>query len=393
MPAGTIALTNNSSAATGTGTAFDTELSAGDFLSAVVGQVRYTLGIKSVDSATGITLILPFNGPSASGLAWTPIPRDVLVATTAQIAADQGLIIRGFVLDKANWQQVFSDEDDITVTLPDGTQFTGPSWRKISELLAGLDPVGLQQIVDQVNSDSKQVSADKQATSQAKTDALSARDDAVAAKNAASSSATQSAGSATSAGSSATTATNQATIATDQAVKAKAEADRASQSGVSMTDVKALIDACIPVGVPFLWPGSTLPDNATYGIKFLRYNGGSFNTSTYPKLAELHSSGVLPDARGDAIRVWDDGRGVDASRTLLSEQLDAMQNIVGFFTAKSTTTAAVGAFSKDGPFSDGAMGTGTGNFYNVNFDASKVVRTSSETRMRNMAFNLIVRAN
>lgn len=391
MPAGTIELTNNSSAATGTGTSFDTDLSAGDFLSAVVGQVRYTLGIKSVDSATGITLIRPFNGPSASGLAWTPIPRDVLVDTTAQIAADQGLVIRGFVLDKANWQQVFSDEDDITVTLPDGSQFQGPSWRKISELLADIDPVALQMIADQVSSDAQQVSTDKQVVSQAKTDALAARDAAVTAKEAASTSASQAAGSATSAAGSATTATNQATIATDQAVRAKNEADRAAQSGVSLTDVKAMIDACFPVGVPIYWPTSAVPDNATYGIKFLRYNGGSFNTATYPKLAAIHPSGTLPDARADVIRVWDDSRGIDASRTLLSEQLDAIQNITGSFKG-GRGGVATGAFTSDGGTSSIAA-AGSGNEYTYSFSASNVVRTATETRARNMALNFIVRAN
>ena len=37
MPAGTIKLTNNSAAVTGTGTSFTTELAANDFLVAVVG--------------------------------------------------------------------------------------------------------------------------------------------------------------------------------------------------------------------------------------------------------------------------------------------------------------------------------------------------------------------
>ncbi|MFK8259091.1 hypothetical protein ACFL9S_15060 [Erwinia sp. AnSW2-5] len=223
MPAGTIALTNNSSAATGTGTSFDTELSAGDFLSAVVGQVRYTLGIKSVDSVTGITLIRPFNGPSASGLAWTPIPRDVLVDTTAQIAADQGLVIRGFVLDKANWQQVFSEEEDITVTLPDGSQFQGPSWRKISELLATLDVGSITELAAEIHADADQVATDKPIILQAADDAIAANNAAQQAKEG-----TQTANAA--AQQAKADATTQAGIAKTEADRAKTEADRAAAS-------------------------------------------------------------------------------------------------------------------------------------------------------------------
>lgn len=135
MPAGTIKLTNNSAAVTGTGTSFTTELAANDFLVAVVGGVTYTLGVKSVESNTGLTLAAAYNGPTTTGLAWTPVPNATLVGITAQVAADVAKAIRGMNLDKANWQQVFSGTGNITVTLPDGSQFTGPAWSAITALL------------------------------------------------------------------------------------------------------------------------------------------------------------------------------------------------------------------------------------------------------------------
>lgn len=135
MPAGTIKLTNNSAAVTGTGTSFTTELAANDFLVAVVGGVTYTLGVKSVESNTGLTLAAAYNGPTTTGLAWTPVPNATLVGITAQVAADVAKAIRGMNLDKANWQQVFSGTGNATVNLPDGSQFTGPSWGNITTSL------------------------------------------------------------------------------------------------------------------------------------------------------------------------------------------------------------------------------------------------------------------
>ncbi|GME31085.1 MULTISPECIES: tail fiber domain-containing protein [unclassified Pantoea] len=128
MPAGTIALTNNSTAVTGSGTSFTTELKANDFIVAIVGGVTYTLGVQSVNSATGVTLITAYNGPAASGVAWTAVPNAALVGITAQVAADVAKAIRGLNLDKVNWQQIFTGTGNVTVNLPDGSSWTGPAW-------------------------------------------------------------------------------------------------------------------------------------------------------------------------------------------------------------------------------------------------------------------------
>jgi hypothetical protein len=137
MPAGTIALTNNSAAVTGTGTSFTSELKANDFVVVVVGGVTYTLGIKSVDSATALTLVSAYGGATISGLSWTPVPNATLVGITAQVAADVAKAIRGLNLDKANWQQVFTGTGNVTVNLPDGTSFTGPAWNGIAASISG----------------------------------------------------------------------------------------------------------------------------------------------------------------------------------------------------------------------------------------------------------------
>jgi hypothetical protein len=152
MPAGTITLKNNSAAVAGTGTAFTSELKANDFIVVTVGQTVYTLGIKSVESNTALTLVRNFDGPSAGGLAWTPIPYATMVSITAQTHAYTAEALRGLLLDKRNWQQVFSGTGNITVTLPDGSTFTGPSWNSFTAALnSKADKTDLDKKVDKTS--------------------------------------------------------------------------------------------------------------------------------------------------------------------------------------------------------------------------------------------------
>ncbi|VEJ54658.1 phage tail fiber protein [Pragia fontium] len=132
MSSGTINLTNNSDIVVGTGTSFSTNLKAGDMVVAVVGGVTYTLPVKSIESDTALTIIKAYGGPTLAGNAWAAIPRDTMNAITAQLAAETAKALRGLNYDKDNWQKVFSDSGNITVQLPDGTVFTGPSWNNIA---------------------------------------------------------------------------------------------------------------------------------------------------------------------------------------------------------------------------------------------------------------------
>ena len=145
----------------------------------------------------------------------------------------------------------------------------------------------------------------------------------------------------------------------------------------------------VPIGVPLPYPLATPPAG------FLKCNGSSFSTAEYPKLALAYPSGVLPDLRAFTIRGWDDGRGIDTGRTLLSEQQDALQNITGGMMdmITSTTPSASGAFA----LTNNIIGytdqtTRSGRIVNFNFNASRIARTAAETRVRNIAFNYIVRA-
>lgn len=136
MSAGTLTLTNNSATVAGSGTAFTTEVAAGDFIVVTVGGVPYTLPIKSVESGTALTLVSNFTGPTQAGAAWSAVPRVALNMVTAAMVVQNTEALRGLSYDKQNWQQVFSGTGNITVRLPDGSSYTGPAWGDITTSLS-----------------------------------------------------------------------------------------------------------------------------------------------------------------------------------------------------------------------------------------------------------------
>ncbi len=128
MSAGTIALTNNSAAVSGTGTSFTKELKSGDFIGVIAGGTPYTLIVASIASDTQLTLGSAYTGPTASGLAWNAVPASLLYAITQQIMNDMGTALRGMNSQLVNWQKIYSDAVSVTVERPDGSTFAGPSW-------------------------------------------------------------------------------------------------------------------------------------------------------------------------------------------------------------------------------------------------------------------------
>ncbi len=153
--------------------------------------------------------------------------------------------------------------------------------------------------------------------------------------------------------------------------------------------------SALPVGVPVPWPLATPPTG------WLKCNGAPFAAENYPKLALVYPGLVLPDLRGEFIRGWDDGKGVDSGRTLLSAQGDAIRNITGVIGYSSLGDAqgllgyVSGAFSgsdSKAPALSGESASGYQRSLYANFNASAVVPTANENRPRNIAFNYIVRA-
>ncbi|EJJ0985445.1 phage tail protein [Escherichia coli] len=138
--------------------------------------------------------------------------------------------------------------------------------------------------------------------------------------------------------------------------------------------------SALPVGVPVPWPSATPPTG------WLKCNGAAFSAEEYPKLAKAYPTNKLPDLRGEFIRGWDDGRGVDSSRGLLTSQdhlfashehwFDKYYALTGFDPTGGRFVVTADAF---------------GELITAN-SISTVSVGGSETRPRNVAFNYIVRA-
>ncbi|HBE6397080.1 TPA: tail fiber protein [Escherichia coli] len=145
--------------------------------------------------------------------------------------------------------------------------------------------------------------------------------------------------------------------------------------------------SALPVGIPVPWPSATPPTG------WLKCNGAPFSAEEYPELAKVYPTNELPDLRGEFIRGWDDGRGVDTGRGILSAQGDAIRNITGWFGAHATVVAKPPFVKFSAPEIAENVGIGGGSTQNaVKLDLSLSVPTASENRPRSIAFNYIVRA-
>ncbi|MFX4313397.1 phage tail protein, partial [Enterobacter sp. 63] len=91
---------------------------------------------------------------------------------------------------------------------------------------------------------------------------------------------------------------------------------------------------------------------------------------------------TLPDLRGEFIRGWDAGRGVDNARTLLSAQGFQVESHAHIIQYRALFPETVGT-TRFGGVND-TVNVGLGNQMSA--------YGGNETRPRNIAFNYIVRA-
>ncbi|EHN5727717.1 TPA: phage tail protein [Escherichia coli] len=146
--------------------------------------------------------------------------------------------------------------------------------------------------------------------------------------------------------------------------------------------------SALPVGVPVPWPSTTPPTG------WLKCNGAAFSSEMYPKLAKAYPTNKLPDLRGEFIRGWDDGRGVDAGRGILSMQgwlTGSHYHNIRSWDAWDNTVLVPNDKGGDSLLStDNAVRQGA-----INGRFTSQYRTESsegnESRPRNIAFNYIVR--
>lgn len=183
----------------------------------------------------------------------------------------------------------------------------------------------------------------------------------------------------------------------DKVIEVKAYADDVMAKHVAAANPHAQYD--LPVGIPLPWPTATPPAG------WLKCNGAAFDKAKYPKLAAVYPGGVLPDLRGEFLRGWDDGRGVDNNRNILTLQDhglgshihrwgmwtvrlndSSLEDFAGTVILKQVTPATPSIDFDNFPLPNPDITTG--GVVNASTQATGI----TETRPRNIAFNYIVRA-
>ncbi|HFV6250785.1 TPA: phage tail protein [Escherichia coli] len=181
----------------------------------------------------------------------------------------------------------------------------------------------------------------------------------------------------------------------------------------SVLDYLGLGEGAPAIGVPFFWPSAAMPNtviDSWSSMVFLKFNGAKFSATDYPVLAKVFPALALPDARGDFIRIWDDGRGIDVGRTLLSGQSHTIMDHAHNMELWTGDGLAAGS-AREG-VNPGILATyGDGGIVKTDEPGLKVPSSlralssrsvkrygeisgnvDTETRPRNIAFNFLVRA-
>jgi microcystin-dependent protein len=156
-----------------------------------------------------------------------------------------------------------------------------------------------------------------------------------------------------------------------------------TSGGPSAAPSWADVTSVLP-GTVMFFAASTAPTG------YLKANGASLSTTTYATLFAAigytfggsGGSFNVPDLRGEFLRGWDDGRGVDSGRVFGSAQGTQTQ---WYGSGINSTVNAVGTFTGGGPNDTGLAGkfvnTASFTMNRVNFPWN----TATETRPRNVA--------
>lgn len=180
-------------------------------------------------------------------------------------------------------------------------------------------------------------------------------------------------------------------------IASKEQAEEGTANDVIMTPLRALQSIqynAVPPGVVYYTASPIAP------LGYLAAGGQAVSRTTYSRLFEAigttYGSGDgsttfnVPDLRGEFIRGWDNGRGVDSGRDIGTSQLDAFQGHVH-------TGGTVYSFEGDG---DGVDSNNEG-YSNVSIGSLQTgyatdgtngtPRVDSETRPRNVALFAIIK--
>ncbi|HBD5023330.1 TPA: phage tail protein [Escherichia coli] len=147
------------------------------------------------------------------------------------------------------------------------------------------------------------------------------------------------------------------------------------------------------IGSPFAWPLAQMPSDVFDDMRnmvFLKVNGAPFDKNKYSKLGVTYPSGVLPDMRGEFMRGFDDGRGINPSQALLGWAADEFKTHGHTFMGSSGATGNNTVFGVE----TGIRGIYTNGINQPDGSVAPAFQNpgGSETRPRSVAFNFIVRA-
>lgn len=185
--------------------------------------------------------------------------------------------------------------------------------------------------------------------------------------------------------------------------------NKIDSGGNSTGDVWMNVRPEIPTGTITIWTDNEIPEG------YLECDGSLLNRETFKNIFDVigtrYGSGDgsttfnLPDLRGEFIRGWDHGRGLDPLRELGTNQTDTMREITGTISKASTSMSLFNEDSSEQVYASGAFEVTTGEFIPTTSNAatetgitgsfginlSNIMPTSNEIRPKNTALMYIIR--
>ena len=175
------------------------------------------------------------------------------------------------------------------------------------------------------------------------------------------------------------------------------------QGKILKKDIEGKVAQAAPSGQIAFFAGSSAPAG------WLKANGAAVSRTAYAALfaaigttygaGDGRSTFNLPDLRGEFMRGWDDGRGIDRGRAFGSAQGDAIRNITGeakfgydgdtvYDHNAAASTSAIyypNRKAQDTVNNMSLVSNSANNWRPLVFDASRAVPTADENRPRNIA--------
>ena len=183
-------------------------------------------------------------------------------------------------------------------------------------------------------------------------------------------------------------------------LKTTTAAATSNDTSVATTEfVRHAVDSSLPSGAVMHFAMQSAPTG------WLKADGSAVSRTQYPALFAAIGTTFgagngkttfnLPDLRGEFVRGWDNGRGIDPGRAFGSAQGDAIRNITGSIDTginnghqlfdEATATGALAISQRQWKAWTSDTQDGRNNPSAFDFDASRVVPTAAENRPRNIA--------